>query len=56
MSPLGNVNNLRPFTFGQLDESLAVQQTEEAFAGASERPVTNVAVSKLMEYRFPWSI
>jgi len=35
--------NLGRFTFRLRDSILAVQQTEEAFAGASERPVANVA-------------
>ena len=35
--------NLRAFTLAQHDQNLAEQQTEEAFAGASERPVVNVA-------------
>ena len=37
--------DLRAFTFAQRDQDLAEQQTEEAFAGASERPVVNVADS-----------
>jgi len=32
--------NLRAFTFAQHDQNLAEQQTEEAFAGASERPLS----------------
>lgn len=35
--------DLRTFTFVQHDQDLAEQRTEEAFAGASKRPVTNVA-------------
>ena len=35
--------DLRTFTFVQHDQDLAVQRTEEAFAGASNRPVANVA-------------
>ena len=35
--------DLRTFTFVQHDQDLAEQRTEEAFAGASERPVVNVA-------------
>jgi len=51
-SPLGNVcnrllpcdsgENLRRFPFRQHDPHLPVSGTEEAFAGASYRPVTNV--------------
>ena len=39
----GSDQDLRTFTFVQHDQDLAVQQTEEASAGASERPVANVA-------------
>ncbi len=35
--------NLQAFTFAQHDQDLAEQQTEEAFAGASVRPVVNAA-------------
>ena len=35
--------SLGRFTFRLRDSILAVQQTEEAFAGASERPVADVA-------------
>ena len=35
--------DLRTFTFVQHGQNLAEQQTEEAFTGASQRPVVNVS-------------